>query len=53
MELWHWIPSVINYSLTTWYYFIPPFATNITPKPEAVRNPIARTRADIQSFPVK
>jgi hypothetical protein len=53
MELWHWLPSVINYSLTTWYYFLPPVATNITPKPEAVRNPIPRTRDDIQPFPVR
>jgi hypothetical protein len=44
MELWHWLPSVINYSITTWYYFLPPATTNTRIQPEAVRNPVPRIR---------
>lgn len=47
IELWHWLPSVINYSLTTWYYIMPPVITNTVQQPAAVSNRIPRTRDDV------
>ncbi len=35
IELWHWLPAVINYSLTTYWYVIPPYSINRKPDPEA------------------
>lgn len=51
MELWHWVPAIINYSLTTWYYFLPPVTINITPNPAVVRNPVPRTKEDLLPLP--
>lgn len=53
MELWHWVPAIMNYSVTSWYYFLPPVKTNVTPQPDAVRNPIARRKGDLQPLPVR
>ncbi len=51
MELWHWVPAIINYSLTTYYYFFTPATVNIAPKPAAVRNPVPRTKEDLLPLP--
>ncbi len=40
IELWHWLRSIINYGLTTYWYIIPPFEINIQPNPDAVKIPI-------------
>ena len=40
IELWHWLPAVINYSLTTYWYTIPPFTISIKPDPESVKRPV-------------
>jgi hypothetical protein len=53
IELWHWLPSVINYSLTTWYYFLPPLQTNTLQQPAAVGNRIPRTKEDLLPLPPK
>ncbi|TAL60215.1 MAG: DUF2961 domain-containing protein, partial [Bacteroidetes bacterium] len=29
IELWHWLPAIINYSLTSYWYVIPPYEINI------------------------
>lgn len=51
MELWHWVPAIINYSLTTYYYILPPVTINISPNPAAVRNPVPRTKNDLLPLP--
>jgi len=40
IELWHWLQAVINYSLTTYWYIIPPYEINIKPLPAEVIRPI-------------
>ncbi len=49
IELWHWLPSVINYSLTTYWYVIPPYNINIQPDPEAVKRPVPAQPASASS----
>ena len=49
IELWHWVPTVINYSLTSYYYIFPGAEINIKADKEAVRQKVARERADIVS----
>lgn len=40
IELWHWLPAVINYALTTYWYVLPPYKINIRTNPEGVRIPV-------------
>ncbi len=40
IELWHWLPAVINYALTTYWYVLPPYEINIKGAPDIVRMPI-------------
>jgi hypothetical protein len=40
IELWHWLPAVINYALTSYWYVIPPYDINIKPNRGAVSIPI-------------
>jgi hypothetical protein len=40
IELWHWLPAIINYALTTYYYVSSPYEINIKPDPEVVKTPI-------------
>ncbi|MBS0011672.1 MAG: DUF2961 domain-containing protein [Bacteroidales bacterium] len=47
IELWHWAPAVINYSLASYYYVFPGAETNISPDMEAVSKPVPRKKADI------
>jgi hypothetical protein len=51
IELWHWVPAVINYSLTTWYYFKAPLLTNTIHEPESVMNRVPRRKEDILPLP--
>jgi hypothetical protein len=40
IELWHWLPAVINYGLTTYWYIQPPFEINIKPDRKNIRKPL-------------
>jgi hypothetical protein len=40
IELWHWLPAVINYALTTYWYVLPPYEINIKADPVGVNKPI-------------
>jgi hypothetical protein len=40
IELWHWLPAVINYSLTSYWYIMPPYELNIKPDTAMVRKPV-------------
>jgi len=40
IELWHWLPAVINYSLTAYFYVRPPYSVNIRPDPVVVSMPL-------------
>jgi hypothetical protein len=40
IELWHWLPAVINYALTTYWYVLPPYEINIKANPDGVRIPV-------------
>lgn len=40
------LPAVINYSLTTYWYVIPPYRINIKPDPEALKKPVPPDPAD-------
>jgi hypothetical protein len=37
IELWHWLPAVINYALTTYFYVSVPYEINIKPDREVVK----------------
>jgi hypothetical protein len=39
IELWHWLPAVINYGLTTYWYVLPPFEINIRPDRKNAKAP--------------
>jgi hypothetical protein len=47
IELWHWADIRMNYSLTSFYYIMPPFKVNIRPDIESVRNKVAIKKGDI------
>jgi hypothetical protein len=40
IELWHWLPAVINYALTTYWYVIPPYELNIKHDTAMVQKPV-------------
>jgi hypothetical protein len=40
IELWHWLPAIINYGLTTYFYVLPDYQINIKGDIEAVKKPI-------------
>ena len=40
IELWHWLPAVINYALTTYWYVLPPYEINIKSDPGSVSIPV-------------
>lgn len=33
IELWHWVPAIMNYALTSWYYIMPGYSVNRKPDP--------------------
>jgi len=49
IELWHWVNTVINYSMTSYWYVLPDFSSNTLPSPGAVQNPVPVRRSDIIS----
>jgi hypothetical protein len=40
IELWHWLPAIINYGLTTYWYILPPYEISIKPDRENVKKPV-------------
>ena len=40
IELWHWLPAVINYGLTTYFYTMLPYEINIKPDQREVQRPV-------------
>ncbi len=46
IELWHWASVKMNYALTSYFYIIPPFRTNILHDIESVRRPVALSKID-------
>lgn len=46
IELWHWASVRMNYALTTFYYIMPPFSTNIVPDVESVKHPVVLSKID-------
>ena len=40
IELWHWLPAVINYALTSYWYVLPPYELNIKPDTAMVKKPV-------------
>jgi hypothetical protein len=46
IELWHWASIRMNYALTTFYYIMPPFSTNIVHDPESVKHPVVLSKID-------
>jgi hypothetical protein len=51
IELWHWADIKMNYALTSYYYIIPPFATNIKPDIESVKRKVVITKEDFNIQP--
>ena len=47
IELWNWVPAIMNYALTSYFYALPDFSINIMPDPEAVRVKIPGTKSDL------
>ena len=46
IELWHWASVKINYALTSYFYMMPPFRTNIIRDTESVRHPVVLSKID-------
>lgn len=49
IELWHWANIRMNYALTSFYYILPPFETNIRPDIGSVRKKVALHKGDISN----
>jgi hypothetical protein len=47
IELWHWVNTVINYSMTAYWYIKPDYLSNTFPSPRSVQNPVPVRRSDI------
>ena len=46
IELWHWASVKMNYALTTFFYVVPPFTTNVHRDIESVRHPVVLSKID-------
>lgn len=51
IELWHWVPAVINYSLTSYYYFLAPAEVMIESKPVSAMTRVPRSLNDFLPLP--
>lgn len=47
IELWHWVPAVINYALTSYYYVLPAYSLNIKPDINAARQKVPERKEDL------
>jgi hypothetical protein len=47
IELWHWVNTVVNYAMTTYWYVMPGYTSNTEPSPRAVQNPVPVRKSDI------
>jgi len=46
IELWHWASVRMNYALTTFFYIVPPFTTNVHRDIESVKHPVVLSKID-------
>lgn len=47
IELWHWVPAIMNYALTSWFYILPGYDINIKPDIEAVKLKVPDKKEDL------
>jgi hypothetical protein len=47
MEMWHWAKTTINFAMTSYWYVMPGFSSNINPEPEMVKKQVDLKRSDI------
>ena len=47
MELWHPFRAMVNYAPAAFWYARPGATANVEPSIEAVREPVAKTKADV------
>ncbi|MCF8223129.1 MAG: DUF2961 domain-containing protein [Bacteroidales bacterium] len=47
IELWHWVPTIINYALTSYYYVKPGYSINIKNKKDDVTGMVPHAKSDI------
>jgi hypothetical protein len=47
IEMWHWVKTTINFSMTSFWYALPGFESNVEPSVESVQKPVAMKRSDI------
>jgi hypothetical protein len=47
MEMWHWAKTTINFAMTSYWYAMPGFTSNIKPDPETVKKQVDLKRSDI------
>jgi hypothetical protein len=50
IELWHWASVHMNYSLTSFYYVMPPFTVNIVNDVESVQHKVSLTKEDFNQL---
>jgi hypothetical protein len=47
IEMWHWVKTTVNFAMSSFWYALPGFETNVKPDVKAVQNPVALERSDI------
>ncbi len=47
IELWHWVPAIMNYALTSYFYVLPGYHINIKADPEAVMLKVPVNKNDL------
>jgi len=51
LEMWHWAHTLINHAPAAFWYALPGVSSNVEPRPEDAKEPVALVREDI--IPVK
>ena len=47
IELWHWVPTIMNFALTSYWYATPGNIINLQHNPEAVKLRVPEVKADL------
>jgi len=47
IELWHWVPAIMNYAMTSYFYILPAYTINVEPDNEAVARKIPSGKSDL------
>lgn len=47
IELWHWVPALMNYAMTTYYYTAPAYSINIVPDKEGAARAVPSDTSDL------